>query len=214
MKRQLGLILVVVVTMMMVSACTHTRTLTISRVQKNIGATRQPVAGMVPVHIENPDLEKQQICFFEGSTSVRLIPDAQNGGWKYSRPAIGCIQVGGANSRNNWYEYVSVGMPRNFNFVWAARHGIIDWQSLLSNRLPSPWGPPYFGYGRTGSDPYSVRYRKNTPSGGDVYVGGLIRLQQEPSSVRPLIVNIDIDTRPYSAAIAEGLTEAAYGRRR
>jgi hypothetical protein len=164
--------------------------------------SRQAIAGEVPVHIDNPALGKQQVCFFEGSTPVRIIPDAKTGGWKYSRPAFTCITVAGANSRYNWHEYTRIDLPRNFSYTWAARQSVI----FLGQ------SEPYFGWGRTGSNPYAVRYWSVTPSRSQVSCGGLIRLADKPTSVRPLYAEIEVDFRPIGAAITRGLTNAIYGR--
>jgi len=205
-------IMMVVLAMMWLAGCSGMPVKSSSNMTNAPRIITQPPAGFVRVDIQNPDLEKQKVCFFEGSTMVQLIPDAKKGGWKYSRPAFFCLEIGGANSSINWHEYASVELPRNFSYVWAAQHRIIDVKSLLSNREYSPWGFPYYGAGRTGSSPDAIRYWMTTPSGGETYAGGLIRLNQKQSSVRPLFVNIEIDTRPYSAAITRGLTEAVYGR--
>lgn len=210
MKRTNSFLLVVM--MLLLVGCGGVRVKDSSNLLAPPRITTEQPAGLVPVDIENPDLGKQQVCFFEGSTVVRLIPDAKSGGWKYSRPSFGCVEIDGANSSNNWYRYLGVSLPRNFHYVWAARQRVIDLKSLFSDRKPSLWGFPYYGSGRTGSSPDSIRYRMVVPSGGDAYVGGLIHLTRQQSSVRSVDINIEIDTRSYSAAITKELTEAVYGR--
>lgn len=201
MKRIELVLVVVIMVAMMVTACAPTRTLTISRVQKNAGSMSQPVTGMVPVHIENPDLLPQEVCLFEGSTRVDVIPDAKKGGWMYSRPAFACYRIEGANSENNWHEYSQVMLPRNMSFVAVARvNGILG------------QGRPYFRHFRTGSDPFAVRYWSVTPTPRPVDCGALVRLHQQPSSVQPMNIRVDIDTRPIGVAITNKLTEAVYGR--
>jgi len=167
---------------------------------KNFTTVKKP-AGAVPVHIENPDLLSQEVCLFEGNTSVAVIPDSRRGGWMYSRPAFACYRIGGANSENNWYEYAKIMLPRNTSFVLAARINGIMGQ-----------GRPYFRSFRTGGDPFAVTYSSVTPFQRYVSCGALVRLYQQPSSVQPMNVKVDIDFRPLGAAITGGLIKAAYGR--
>lgn len=160
-----------------------------------------PPAGYVPVHIQNPDLLSQKVCFFEGSTSVQVIPDPR-GGWKSSRPAFVCYRVEGANSENNWYGYSQIFLPRNFNFVVSSQiigvFGGENWPSFQSYR--------------TGANPGAQSYTSITPSRRQEICGALVHLQRQPSSVQPFNVNIDIDFRPIGAAITNGLTNTIYGR--
>jgi len=159
-------------------------------------------AGFVPVHIQNPDLLSQEVCFFEGSTSVQLIPDSRHGGWMYSRPAFVCYRVDGAHSENNWYGYSQVMLPRNFNFVVASRIiGVFGGKSR-----------PNFQFYRTGDNPYAQTYVSVTPIQREVSCAALVQLLRQPTSVQSSNVQIDLDLRPLGAAIANGLTNAAYGR--
>ena len=159
-------------------------------------------AGLVPVHIQNPDLLSQEVCLFEGNTTVTIIPDTRSGGWKYSRPAFACYRVGGANSENNWYEYAQIYLPRNFSFVVSSR--IIG---VFGGK-----GQPYFQSYRTGANPFAQTYTSITPAQRQVTCGALVQLQRQLSSVQPLNVAVDIDFRPIGAAITDGLTKSVYGR--
>jgi hypothetical protein len=161
----------------------------------------QNMAGMVPVHIANPDLLSQEVCLFEGSTDVTVIPDARTGGWKYSRPAFACYRVSGANSESNWYEYNQIWLPRNFTFVVASRINGIWGQ-----------GKPYFQYARTGNDPFAMTYHSVTPVPRPVSCGTLVHLLRQSTSVQSFNIRVDIDTRPVGAAITGKLTKAVYGR--
>ena len=156
----------------------------------------------VPVHIQNPGLLSQEVCLFEGATSVQVVPDAKRGGWMYSRPAFACHKVGGANSENNWYEYSHIMLPRNFHFIVASR--IIG---VFGGK-----GTPHFQSYRTGNDPFTVTYTSITPTRRQVSCGALVQLQRQPSSVQPLNIQVDLDLRPLGAAITDGVTRAVYGK--
>ena len=201
--KRMNMIFMVVILALTIAGC-GSRTKYVQPQSGNFSGAPQQAqqAGWVPVHIENPALGEQQVCFFEGSTPVRIIPDAKTGGWKYSRPAFTCITVAGANSRHNWREYTRIDLPRNFSFTWAARQSVI----FLGQ------SQPYFGWGRTGANPYAMTYWSVTPSHSQVSCGGFVRLADKPSSVRPLYAEIEIDFRPIGAAITQGLTNAIYGR--
>lgn len=170
-------------------------------VMANVPKNKIIPAGFVPVHIQNPDLLSQEVCLFEGSTSVQIIPDGERGGWKYSRPAFACYLVEGANSESNWYGYSQIALPRNFSFVVASR--IIG---VFGGK-----GQPYFQYYRTGADPFAQTYTSITPTQQYVNCGALVQLQRQLSSVQSLNITVDIDFRPIGAAITNRLGNAVYG---
>ena len=164
---------------------------------------RQPVAGLVPVHLENPSLLSQEVCIFEGGPAIKLVPGTRPGEWQYSRPPFVCYEVDRANSKNNWHKYAEIYLPRNASFILVGRE---RWFLGLD--------APYFVSFRTGNDPYAVRYWSVTPAQREVYCGALVRLRTRPASSRPLNIKIDIDARPIGAAITNRLTEAIYGNER
>ena len=196
MKRMINIFLAVMMLSILAGCAGTARNLSIMAPSRN----NVVPTGYVPVHFQNPDLLSQEVCLFEGNTNVAVIPDAR-GGWKYSRPAFACYRVEGANSENNWYGYTQIYLPRNFSFIAVSRiNGI--WGK----------GQPYFQSFRTGSDPFAVTYYSVTPVQRQVNCGALVQLQRQPTSVQRLDIKVDLDLRPIGATIANGLTEAIYGR--
>lgn len=165
---------------------------------------QQKIAGLVPVLFENPSLIPQEVWIFEGSTPVDLIQDKRTGGWMFSRMAVAHLEVGGANSESNWYEYRKISLPRNSHFVIAARSkGIFG------------GGYPEFYHIKTGHHAGNYRYTLIMPTRPAVAVGGLVRLHETPFSPfgrGPLNIEWTIDARPIGAAITKEFTNAIYGR--
>ena len=156
--------------------------------------------GWVPVDIQNPSLLDQEVYVFEGSTRVELIPDAEKGGWMFSRPPFAYFKVRGANSKNNWHEYERLMLPRNSEFVFA---------SQTFNAWGAGW-PEFYGL-RTGSDPGVYQYRMVTPSNPSAYCAGLITLREKavsPFGDGPMRLERTIDLR----SLGRGIVGSLIGR--
>lgn len=172
--------------------------------------TQRPaiVGGLVPVDIQNPSPLEQEVIIFWGSDRVDVVPDPRTGGLMYSRPAATkSFRVGGANSANNWHNYVTITLPRNSSFI-------------LAGQTENFWGKssPYFVYFSTGSTPFSYRYNRVMPSYLPAEAGGLVTLQHRPImpfGPGPLQIEYIIDTQAIGLSgrpIAREITNKIYGR--